>query len=198
MRPFWLVTFSALLLVFSGAGVIHGVRAGRAQVLYHDAKYSIAAHEPDGILRRCEVAQKLYPFNYYFHIWAAENAWRAYLGAAANEGRTRWLEAARFWCDTGLACNPYRSELRTLKMRLLAMDSVEEAIRYWRSYLDWHFWEPYNHALMVELYAKAGDFERAVAEMRWVRGSRHYEDARRILDEAWAREVRFPGSSKAR
>ncbi|MGQ9661430.1 MAG: hypothetical protein ACUVWX_03720 [Kiritimatiellia bacterium] len=189
MRASVVTSLAVVLLVLSLPGLVHGICAALAQRLYHEAKYGGAAHDVDTILRHCTAAQRLYPFNYYFHIWAAENAYYRSREAAEATAQARLLEAARQWCDTGLRQNHYRSELRTLKMRLLEMESVEKAIAYWKSYLEWHFWEPYNHAVMVELYAKAGQFEQAIEEMKWVRGTRHYEEAKQKLHAAWAQEI---------
>jgi hypothetical protein len=180
-----------ILLLVAASGLIHGVRTARAQCLYFGAKYGPAREDVPGILTRCADAHRLYPFNYFAAIWAAEKAYYS-RGAAGPEQEAERLEAAQQWCDLGLHLNPHKSQLRLLKTRLLQRDSPRQAARYWERYVDWQFWNPHNHAVLVELYARAGEFERAMATIQRLKGRPHHDEAKRHLEEAWAREMGAP------
>jgi hypothetical protein len=169
-------------------GVVYGARAALAQAIYHQAKYGIARNNPAGILRRCREAHRLYPYNYRFCVWAAEQAYDNRLETDGRESLDR-IEAASLWCDRGLALNPYQTSLRLLRTRLLGRQSATAAVAYWREYTDWHFWEPYNHAFLVELYARAGDYGAAIDELAWVKGSEYEQQARRALRDSWKAEA---------
>lgn len=177
-----------LLLTLSLCGVVHGTRASLAQAMYHQAKYGSANNDTERIINRCENAHGLYPYNYYFCIWTAEKAYYAGLNSDGTNAR-RHTAAVRAWCDRGLALNFHKSQLRLLKTRLLENESLAAAIKYWEEYVDWHFWEPYNHAVLAEMYAGAGDFDKAIRSLRWVKGSEHYDKASARLQEAWKRET---------
>ena len=153
------------------AAAIWGVRTSAhacvAQFMYYEAKRGQYAGHVDRVLSQCRKAYDLYPWNYYFAIHAAESA---YYGAG-DRGTGQWaerMESARLWCDRGLALNPWKSQLRRLKSRLLWEESPGKAIAYWRAYTDWQYWEPYNHEVLAEMYAKAGDFEQAERETRLI------------------------------
>ena len=186
-RP-WIVLTAILLLALSGYGAVHGIRAAIAQAIYHQAKYGSAGDNPRGIFRRCETAHRFYPYNYHFCIWAAEEAFYSNFDLGEDEAAAR-LETARFWCDMGLGLNFRHGELRLLKTWLLSMHSVAGAITYWEKYVDWEFWEPHNHAVLVELYAAGGEFGKAMESLKWVKGSEYYAEVSSKLSEAWRKET---------
>lgn len=171
-----------VLLVLSAAGVVHGVRASWAANLSRRAQLSATPLGVDEILASCRKAYALYPWNYYFSIFAAESAYyRAdEVRGAAREAR---LSQSRLWCDRGLIQNPYKSQLRRLKTRFLWERSPAEAIAYWAAFTEWNFWEPYNHATLAELYAKYGDRRQAEAELRWVEVDGSYGQVRQLVEQ---------------
>lgn len=190
VRPFaWgRAAAGTLLLGISLVGVVHGTRAALAHVMYFDAKYGSAKTFPAGILRRYAQAHALYRFNYRFSTWAGETAdAESRAGDAARSG-----DAARRCCEAGLAQNPHHGPLRLLKTRLLERESPAEAARYWERYVDWQYWNPQNHAILVELYARAGDFDRAAKSLALIRKTRWHEAASRRLRAAWAQEMKPP------
>jgi hypothetical protein len=164
-------------------GVVHGIRAGVAQAWYCRAKYGEPPADVDQSLALCQKAFRLYPHNYYFSILAAERAY-ATAQSASDAAATAWLRAAQLWCDRGLAQNVWRSQLRRLKTRFLWEESPAEAIAYWRRYTDWQFWEPYNHAVLAEMYARTGDLERATECLYWARGDPHGTEVRVLIRKA--------------
>jgi len=171
------------------ACMYHGVRAVTAQVSYFKAKFGADRDDLQRISERCETAGRLYPYNYYFAAWAGE---KAYYRWEADAGEGDLLVTARRWCDTGLQFNGYLSSLRLLKTRLLRTESVEQATEYWREYVDWNFWNPYNHSVLAELYATGGKWGSAMQELRWVKGSPYYEHARQTVNELWREQMKPP------
>jgi len=126
-------------------------------------------------------------------MWTADTAYDTAFDAGGRADDER-LSIARRWCEIGLELNPFRRPLRVLKTGLLARDSLRDAIDYWERYVDWHFWDPGNHALLAELYAEDGDFGKAMQSLRWVQGSEHYEAVRSALQDAWRNEISSPPS----
>jgi hypothetical protein len=177
-----------LLLALSLAGAVHGARAALAQAIYFDARYGASKTFPDGILRRYRQAHALYPSNYRFSAWAGETA-----AAEIRAGDGGWAVAtARRCCDAGLDANPFHGPLRLLRARLLDRESPIEAVRYWERYVDWQYWSPQNHAVLVDLCARAGDFEKAARSLALIRNTRWHEAASQRLRAAWAREMKPP------
>ena len=181
------IGLACLLALLAAGGVWHGVRAGLAQALYYRAKYGAVRHDRAEVFRLCETAHRLYPHNYYFCIWTAEMAYYARPGAGPEDDRFLLSVASR-WCDAGLRLNPYKSQLRMLKARLLALSSPADGARYWERYVDWHFWEPAHHAALAEFRAAAGDFDGAMESLKWAKGSPYYAAALRSVHDAWQRE----------
>ena len=185
--------YGAVLLLVSAAGALYSARASLSYMVYHHTKFTPprAFAGPEGAARRCEVAYRLYPYNYYLCIWIAEKCWYARYDIDGSESGTRLALAAK-WCDRGLKLNMRKSQLRLLKTRLLAKGSVHDAIEHWLDYVDWHFWEPYNHAVLVGLYAEAGNYAEAMNSLQWVKGSKHYAEAHLKLQKSWADEISRP------
>jgi hypothetical protein len=169
------------LLALSVLWVVHGSRAAVAQACYHRAKYGAANAEASKIVGLCRRAYALYPWNYYFSIESSERAYKAAFGMGEGSSRQDMLRQSQFWCERGLTQNRWRSQLRRLKTRFLWEASPSEAVRYWKAHTDWQFWEPHNHRVLVELYAKAGDFEKAEKSLRWTKGTSEYEPARQLM-----------------
>lgn len=179
-----------LLLIFCAGLFFYGVRVSLAQSLYNQAKFSLPEMNVKAVLRRCESAHRLYPHNYYFTLYAAERSYHA--AETDNDIRNELLFSAEKWCETAFQQNPYRSSINLLKARLLARDSIHTAIDFWHDYVEWHFWEPYNHLVQIELYLQAGMLEEAMDALPWVKGSRYEKEAQQLIDEAWQREQDYP------
>jgi hypothetical protein len=43
--------------------------------------------------------------------------------------------------------------------------------------------------MLAKFYARAGRFWEASEELKWVKGSKHYEEAARSLKEAWKEHI---------
>jgi hypothetical protein len=187
----WQTCGGALLVALGIFGAHYAWRASRAHLLYYHAKHGAGREDLPTILRSIEKAHRLYPHNYRFCTWAAEQAFhsRSEVRGEEREGRCR---AAENWTDVGLGLNRFSGPLQLLKARLLARRDPAAAAAGWARYVNWHFWEPYNHAVLVDLYASSGDFDRASDELDWVRGSEHYEWALGRLQDAWRKEMTLP------
>lgn len=184
----WARAAGAALALLALAGAAHAGRAALAHAIYHQAKYGVARGNPAGILRRCQTAHRLYPWNYRFCLWAAEEA---FVGRFEPDGRenAELLAASGTWCDRGLALNPREPSLRLLKARLLALDSPAAALASWREYTTWSYWDPFNQAVLVELSARAGDYEGAMAALAVTKGTPYEKKARESLRAAWQAEA---------
>lgn len=199
MRMKLLRIIAGFLLAAAGAaGVCHACRVSAAQALYFRAKYGADAADGDKVLALCSMAHAFYPHNYYCALLAGQRAWDMRSGCSSDEERAVLTALAAHWCDVGLALNPYQLDLRYLRMRILEAFSIQEAIAYWQRHVEWQFWAPYNHLVLVELHSKAGDFEKAVEAMKWVRGTEYEREASARLREAWEKESSFPAGTDRR
>jgi len=187
MKKLAWVSLAVILVILSVAGLAHGIRAVQANALYFQAKYGSQKDNPTAIFALYERAQHGYPYNYNFCILAAESAYYSSFDVDPKEAARRRLLATQ-WCDTGLKLDVYKSQLRLLKTRLLAMESLPAAIRYWENYVDWEYWAPRNHAVLVEMYSLAGDFDKALQSLALTEGSDVYNDASHKFVEIWDRE----------
>lgn len=177
----FLAAVGSVLLLGSVMAMGHGARATMAVWLSYSAQKESAQTDVEGLLKSCARAYALYPWNYYFSIFAAEAAYyRA--DEVRGEARAERLRQSRLWCDRGLAQNPYRSQLRRLETRFLWEESPLKAIAYWEAYTEWQFWNAYNHATLAELYAKAGEFAKAEAELKWVERDASYAETKRCVE----------------
>ena len=59
--------------------------------------------------------------------------------------------------------------------------SPEEGRAYWETYVEWDFWSPYAHAVLAEMYARSGNFQRAESELQWTQNSEFYPTTRQTL-----------------
>ncbi len=177
------------ICMFAGTVVLawHGVRASIASQRYYAAKYGSTKDDVRAVLKLCEEAQSYYHWNYHACLLATERAYEA-AGLSTNEQERAWLrEQEQVWCDRGLAVNHMKSQLRLLKAWALARQSPIEGARYWEEYVDWDYWDTYNHRVLVELYARAGELERADECLDVIVGLPQYQEAEDALRAAWER-----------
>jgi hypothetical protein len=188
------VVFGSVLIVGSCLGIVKGSRAGAAQSLYCLAKSEPATDS--GVELAAATASKayrLYPHNYYYSVWMGERAYYQRFDPFTGKLQTDRLKIAEQWCEAGLRQNYYDRQLRALKAMLLVRHSPAAAAEYWADYVEWDFWDPHHHRMLVELHALAGDYDRAVEELEWTRRSPEvHEEANRILRKIIAGEARRP------
>ncbi len=185
------VAGAAVLLAVSIAGITHGARAVCAYAIYHQARYMSGNPDPFRSLKTSERAHRLYPFDYNICIWAGETAYYNLIGPDGKELRDR-VEAAGLWCERGLRLDPYKSQLRRLKANLMERESLPAAIRYWEEFVEWQYWAPYNHLALVDMYARAGDFDKALKSLKLIEGTEYHAEGRKRLLEAWRKEQQWP------
>lgn len=184
-----------LLLAGSTVGVAHAVSGTVAAGQYFMAVCARPPPAPETVLALCAKAYGWAPWNYYFSIAAAELAYRQSETATTNAAA--WRRLSSLWCYRGLAQNPHKSQLVRLKTRLLWPDSPAQAIACWSVYTDWNFWEPYNHAVLAEMRAEAGDFELADRELDLIRAYPDYADAAaKVARERQARAAMLRGDEE--
>lgn len=172
------------VVVFALAGMTYAACAGLSQWLYFSAKYGAGARNVDLALDRIAQAHRFYGANFFASTYAAEQAWHAAGRQADTEKAARLYAASERWCRTGLRQNNYDRSLRLRWAALLAREDVHAAIAYMETFLEWQFWDPWNHAVLAELYARAGELDAAQRALYWVRtDGRYIKQARRMVDE---------------
>lgn len=190
LRLIVLLISACCLLSVSVLGITRGIRASAAYFLYNKAKYGSANDDAGAVLAKAATAQRFYPYNYYFCIWAAEKCY--YEQFKPDSDRKYLLASVDYWCDQGLRQNQYKRELRMLRARLLAEDSPADAVEYWGQYLDWHYWDPFNHSAMAEFHAMAGDYDKAFEALEVIKGMKYYEEGLRRVKDQWNKEMAIP------
>lgn len=183
---------AGLLLVAAGGwGTVFAARATWAYTAYQRAKYLMPPGQADAALRLADRTHAAFPWNYFLCMLAAETAYDKWQTAASGHGGD-FRRSAAFWTEEGLRLNPYKRPLRYIQAHLLAEHAPLEAALAWERYVDWHFWDPYNHAVLVHLHALAGRYHDALRSLELIRGTREERMARRALRAAWQRERSAP------
>jgi hypothetical protein len=184
---------AGMCLVIGGCvGLVYSLRAHSAQWTYHDLKFSgVAIHfeEADG---RARDAQALYPFNYRLCDWMASQAWDRY--DSASKTRSTALSDVGDWTGNAIALNPYPRSICEIRRKYLEETSLTEAIRYWSEFVEWSFWDPYNHAVLLELHVRTRNLDGALSEMKWVRNSPYAPRAVEFIQGLLEREFTVPSS----
>jgi len=184
-----------ILLVLGCAGVLHAARASAAQWLYGALRYG--AERPCGeALEIASLAWRLYPWNFWLCAHAAELAFARSHEAEPGE-RAALTSAAGRWCARSLGLNPYKRNMNVLNARLLQLESPARAVEFWRRHVELQYWSRYNHGLLAELSAAAGEFAEAARELEMARGGPGYEDARARVMAAWEKEKQQPATVRA-
>ena len=184
-RPSRIVRWIALLagclcITVGGYGLIHSVKASLSYKTYKRIKYghfTKTAFEiapecmPTNILPACERIMNLYPHNYYAAVLAANAALDYALEDHESSIKERWIRTAQYWDDMGMRLNPYNVEVYSAHARVLQETGKSlEASRFWReTILEREFWNPDRHDTMAQIYLRAGQLDRAVEELPWVR-----------------------------
>lgn len=182
-----LLLLGVLAVVGCTAGVWRAVRAGIAQSLYYQIRYvPPAQRDASNDEALATAADRLYPYNYRLDAMMGQRAFQRHQVEGGGDGAAAAL--ARQWCDRGLRVHPWFGALVQLDTDLLLLVSARDAIARWERHVDWQFWDPYNHAYLVHLYAQDGRIAQAVAAMRWVRGSEYEAWAAGQIQRAWQQE----------
>lgn len=173
-------------------GCGHSLRAELAQRLYHHIKFGATQPVFDELVSQARLAQDLYPCNYRLCEWVAQKAWEQY--AATNS--TVPLKDVTEWATAAAGLNPYPRNIREVRRKCFEAESLREAISYWAEFVDWSFWDPYNHAVLLELYVRSGNVEGVLAEMKWVRNTAYASRAVELAQPLIAKEFTAPVSAR--
>lgn len=191
MKKVFLLIIGVILIAAGIYGVIYSVKATKAQVLYTLSRYSDKADSmsPEEIYSNYKAAMKLYPYNFYFSAYAGEKFFYNFSNYSEDELKDI-VENVKSIAEDGIKINPYNSQLVYLHMRMLERTSVAKALEYWKKYVDWVFWNDYNHSVLAELYAKNGMYDKAFDQLKFLERSKYLEHTRHVIDDAWILEMK--------
>ena len=189
MRRYLKLVAGIFLMTGGGVGFLNSTRATLSAWDYYRAHYAAGAVSPDEVLRLCERAYRRYPANHWLCLWAADVAFHE-RDAGSEKDWQRRLDETDVWTGRGLRMNWYDARLRQMKARLLVRRSPAEAVAYWREYLDWSFWSPEHHLVMLQLCLAANDFAGAMESLRWLKGTSKDAEGKALVREAWAWEMK--------
>lgn len=178
-----------MLFLISGIYVIYSIRASISQTIYFRAKNNYSKNSD--ILSLCQRAQKLYPYNYRLLAWGAEETFDRSEDAIGLD-KVNYLSLSETICDQGLSLNPHIMPLPFIKMQLLCRKSIKDGISYWEQYVEWDYWNSYNHAVLAVLYAASGKFGKAMQSLEFIKGTVDYEEAKQIVLDYWAADSAMP------
>lgn len=182
----------AALVLLGVIGLGYSICAGFAHIGVYRLRHGALGAEGCDMRRALAVAERchrLYPRNFYLAVWAGPAiAYRDGTGLSPEERH----RLADLWVSRGLALNPYRRVLRLLRARLMCETSPKAAAEYWEQYVDWHYWDAFNHAMLVEFFAKSGQIVKAMQSLSMTRGSPYYDGAHQEITAAWTREKEMP------
>jgi len=171
-----------VLFLASIAACLYAVCAEIGNASYAWAKFGSARLDLDRSMRLCDRAWRFYPRNYFTCSYAAETTFHAPSGHAVEKEKN--LVRSKRWARRGIRLNRYSRPLNLRWAAHLAREDLSLAITHMRQYLELNFWHPYNHVVMAELYAQAGDFDRADQSMYWAEGSEYQRSGWRRVNRA--------------
>jgi hypothetical protein len=183
-------------LVISAFYTVYAIRAGHAQVIYYQAKNGktlpvISNGGNKSIFSQCQKAQLLYPHNYRLFLWSAEEVFNRSIEVAGDEQK-EYRKVAGILCDRGLDLNCYLMPLPLIKTQLLSLKSIKEGIGYWEKYVEWDYWNSYNHAVLAGLYAADGKFGKAMQSLQFIKGTEDFAAADKIVQDYWKADSAMP------
>lgn len=167
------------------AGMLYGLAASVGEFCYFQSRYGRGRDDLDRTLAWSRAAAACYPFDYYVSIWAGKQAFHGRHAAPSPAATAARLAAATRWAERGYRLNPYNSETVQLWADVLALSSPRAALDVWEPYVQRHFWDPFSHVFQVDLYLRAGELEKAEADLYWTQKSDAFQGLRDRLDAAW-------------
>ena len=173
------ILFAAcFLIVLGGWGAARSYKTAKAQKIYYTTRFH-NGEEKDSIPLMSmggavDAAMKLYPYNYYFLMYACRNALNDAQNASTKEEYDFYINWARQYVRRAMALNPYQAQIRWLHAEILAESGkVDEAIDYWvNDVVDREFWNSSHHEFLVRLYlrsTKSGSLKKAVDELPFIK-----------------------------
>ena len=182
-----------IVFVLAGLfGIGYSIKATKAQVIYAKSRYSKSSKNlsPELVYSNYVYASNLYPYNFYFSAYAGEFF---FYNLASYKGQKALgkLAIIRDIASDGIKINPYNSQLIYLHMRMLETESPKVALEYWQKFVNWYFWNDYNHSVLAELYAKTGMYEKAMNELKYLESNpKLFDHTKHLIDDAWLLEMK--------
>lgn len=178
-----ILAFPAAALVI--AALVHSVRASAAAVIYQRVKFEPDRPSPEEALRACGRSHSLYPANYFVCLFAATNSYAASLAASGAEAEKLRKESEK-WSDIGLAVNRYSRDLHLAKLAVMCADPGRRpaAVEFWEKYTEHHYWDPFNHFLLLKMYAWSGRIADAGAKAEFLEPTAYRAEAAKVLERA--------------
>lgn len=173
------------LFVGSIALCIYAISAAVGNASYAWAKFGPPRKHLAQSLRLCDRAWRFYPRNYFTCSYAAEATFHASAVHATEKAEN--LKRSKRWTQRGMRLNRYSRPLNLRWVSHLAREELARAIEHMQGYLEINFWHPYNHVVMAELYALAGEFDRAHQSMYWAAKSEYARSGWRRVNRAQQR-----------
>jgi hypothetical protein len=177
-----------ILVTLVALWAMHGaIQATRGERLYQRVKFgSLKLADVPQRAQVLEQAFALRPTHYNLCTLAAEMQWHDRLHPQRGSSA---LARCQVWTQRGLSLNTRMPQLRIQHARLLAESDPLAAATYWADYVDDHYWNPYNQAVLCDFYARAGRIEQAASVLARIRGMGHHAWASQQLQHAVAREM---------
>ena len=188
------VCLSLILMGLGAYGVVHSAIALAAQSGHYAVRLGILGAHPHGkvdsgaILKLSDRFHSWYPYDYRLCVWIGEGAFYGW-GGSPDTHDGPLLDVASVWCERGLSMNPHSRSLRLLRTRVLELEAPSDAAAYWEDFVEWDFWDPFNHAVLAGLAARAGGFVKALRSLEMTRNSPYYDDTRKDIRRAWKIEL---------
>ncbi|MCL1909695.1 MAG: hypothetical protein FWG05_02030 [Kiritimatiellaeota bacterium] len=165
--------FACVLTVVCAASAIRAVKVATVAYSLNKTRYGLfqssrweqtRIDDPEEIIHRARIAEKLFPENYYFFEHTALmslEAARVTHGNGDYENYRRFLDIALHFAQTALALNPYGEMTRTVYADVLVENgNIAEAVDFWRDkVIEREFWVGISHDKMASLLLKSNDPE---------------------------------------
>jgi hypothetical protein len=153
--------------------VLHAARATLASRWYYIARYAPAGRTLGERLDLCRRAHALYPANHLMAAWAAREAY--YAGDA-----TLGAESHR-WSEIAFRLNPFSGDAAHVRAEVLAPSSPAAAITLWEAHRERCFWDPFSHWMMLDLYLRAGETDKAADVLYWLKDTPLHAQAQALF-----------------
>ena len=198
MKKKLLLVFGIVLVLVGLLGVNYSINATKAQVMYAKSRYTQGSKSlsPELVYSNYVSVANLYPYNFYFSAYAGEKLFYNISNSNSQEAAEK-LEIIKDIASNGIKINPYNSQLVYLHMRMLEKESPKAALDYWQKFVDWYFWNDYNHSVLAELYAKSGMYEKAMNELKYLeKNPKLLDHTKHLIDDAWLFEMKSKNPEK--
>jgi hypothetical protein len=163
----------AVALTLACVFVLHAACASLASRWYYTARYAPGNRTLSERLDLCRRAHALYPANHLLAAWAAREAY--YAGKAVPTGE------ASHWSEVAFRLNPFSGETVLVRAEILAQTSPAAAIALWEAHRERCFWDAFSHWMMLDLYLRARETDKAADVLYWLKDTPLYGRAQSLF-----------------